>query len=199
MNTEPMPFLFEGEHLVRVVKTGESEPWFVAADICRVLGIKNARDAASALDEDEKGVAITDTLGGRQEMLIISESGMYALVFRSRKESAVRFRKWVTGEVLPSIRKTGVYTNRPKPPEAHKVEQDILPPAEKPAFPDWPLEEMRTKKSVGDLYRQVYGLASAQWIMPQLGFPTPPKELITNALQMDLLGWKPGEDDSKAA
>lgn len=110
MTTEPTPFLFEGEHLVRVVRTGERDPWFVAADVCRILEIKNARDAIGGLDADEKGVATTDTLGGPQDMAIISESGLYALIFRSRKPAAVRFRKWVTQEVLPAIRTTGSYT-----------------------------------------------------------------------------------------
>lgn len=64
----------------------------------------------SRLDDDEKGVGNTDTLGGLQEMIIISESGLYALIFRSRKPQAVRFRKWVTSEVLPTIRKTGSYS-----------------------------------------------------------------------------------------
>lgn len=89
----------------------DGEPWLVAADVCRVLEIANSRDAVARLDEDEKGVGIADTLGGAQEMGIVSESGFYALVFTSRKSEARAFRKWVTGTVLPALRKTGAYTD----------------------------------------------------------------------------------------
>jgi prophage antirepressor-like protein len=81
----------------------------VAKDVCEVLGIANARDALQRLDDDEKGVATTDTLGGKQTLATVYESGLYALIFTSRKEEAKAFRKWVTSEVLPAIRKTGAY------------------------------------------------------------------------------------------
>jgi prophage antirepressor-like protein len=103
-----IPFDFE-DALVRVIDQG-GEPWFVLSDACKVLDITNSRNATARLDDDEKGVHIMDTLGGPQEMTIISESGLYALIFRSRKPEAVRFRKWVTSEVLPTIRKTGSYS-----------------------------------------------------------------------------------------
>jgi prophage antirepressor-like protein len=93
---------------VRVMER-EGQPWFVAADVCRVLEIANSRDAVSGLDEDEKGVGNADTPGGSQKMSLISESGLYALVFKSRKPEARTFRKWVTSEVLPAIRRTGAY------------------------------------------------------------------------------------------
>lgn len=93
---------------VRVVGTPES-PMFVAADVCAVLEIANSRDAIAALDDDEKGVALTDTPGGRQQMQAVTESGLYHLIFKSRKAAAKRFRRWVTDEVLPEIRRTGTY------------------------------------------------------------------------------------------
>lgn len=93
---------------VRVMLKDE-QPWFVAADVCRVLDLTNSRMACEGLDEDEKGVSTTDTLGGPQKMTIISESGLYALVFKSRKPEAKKFRKWVTAEVLPALRQTGRY------------------------------------------------------------------------------------------
>lgn len=102
-----IPFSFDG-YAVRVL-TRDDKPWFVLADVCSVLDIANNRDASNRLDEDEKGVVTTDTLGGAQEMSIINESGLYNLIFTSRKPEARRFRKWVTGEVLPAIRKTGSY------------------------------------------------------------------------------------------
>lgn len=87
----------------------DGEPWFVAADVCAVLGIANSRDALARLDADEKGVGITDTLGGAQQVAVVNESGLYALTWTSRKEAAATFRRWVKREVLPSIRKTGQF------------------------------------------------------------------------------------------
>lgn len=104
---EVVPFAF-GESLVRVV-TRDGQPWFVAVDVCRVLGIRDAHDAVKGLDEDEKGTDVIRTPGGDQQLLIVSESGLYALILRSRKQAARKFRKWVTSEVLPTIRKTGRY------------------------------------------------------------------------------------------
>lgn len=89
------------------------EPWWVAKDVCEVLAISNSRDALNRLDDDEKGVVITDTLGGPQEMAIINEAGLYSLILTSRKPEAKEFKRWVTHEVLPSIRKTGGYQAAP--------------------------------------------------------------------------------------
>lgn len=89
--------------------TSKGELWFVAKDICDILGLTNSRQATSALDDDEKGVISNDTPGGRQAMTVVNESGMYALILQSRKPEAKAFRKWVTSEVLPSIRKYGFY------------------------------------------------------------------------------------------
>lgn len=107
-----IPFSFE-EHAVRLL-TREGEPWFVLADVCGVLGVANSRDAATRLDDDEKAdVGITDTSlnGVTQQRLLttVNESGLYTLILTSRKAEAKRFRKWITAEVLPSIRKTGSY------------------------------------------------------------------------------------------
>lgn len=101
---------------VRVVmKNGV--PWFVAADVCRVLEISNSRDAVSRLDDDEKdAVGITDTIGRQQTMSVVNESGLYALTLTSRKPNAKKFRKWLTGEVVPSIFRTGSYSiQNPRP------------------------------------------------------------------------------------
>lgn len=91
----------------------DGEPNFVASDICHALDVSNTSDAIKRLDEDEKGIALTDTPSGRQSVLVVNESGMYSLVFSSRKHSAKKFKKWVTSEVLPSIRKTGSYSTKP--------------------------------------------------------------------------------------
>ena len=102
----PIPFDFNN-HAVRVILRG-GEPWFVAKDVCDALGYKNTSDAiATHLDDDERYSQSLER-GGNQA--IINESGLYALVLRSRKPQARKFARWVTGEVLPSIRKTGQYS-----------------------------------------------------------------------------------------
>lgn len=107
MSTDVVVFDFEST-LVRVVDR-DGAPWFVLAEVCRFLGIGNPSDAAGRLDDDEKGVATVETLGGPQEVVIVNESGFYSLVMRSRKAEAKRFRKWVTSVVLPEIRRTGTF------------------------------------------------------------------------------------------
>lgn len=102
-----IPFNFDGTEVRALNQVGD--PWWVLSDVCKVLEIRNSRDAADRLDDDEKGVATTDTLGGPQEMTIINESGMWSLVLTSRKPEAKRFKKWITSEVIPAIRQTGGY------------------------------------------------------------------------------------------
>lgn len=100
-------FDFQGRSIRTIHIHGQ--PWFVAKDVCEILSIKNPRQALSRLDDDEKGVILSDTLGGKQSVSAVNESGLYALIIQSRKPQAVGFRKWVTNEVLPSLRKTGFY------------------------------------------------------------------------------------------
>ena len=109
-------FTFKSQEVRTVIL--ENQPWFVAKDVCNVLEISNSRDAVYSLDDEEKGVAFTDTLGGKQEMSVVSESGLYALIFKSRKPEAKAFRKWVTSEILPTIRKHGGYLTPEKVEEA---------------------------------------------------------------------------------
>ena len=90
--------------------TIDNEPWFVGKDVATALGYSNSRDAIlKHVHEDDKGVAKCDTPSGKQEMTVINESGLYALIFGSKLDSAKRFKHWVTSEVLPSIRKNGNY------------------------------------------------------------------------------------------
>ena len=90
------------------------EPWFVGKDVAQALGYSNPRDAlAKHVDGQDRGVANCDTPSGEQQMTIINESGLYSLIFSSKLESAMRFKRWVTSEVLPAIRKTGSYTAKP--------------------------------------------------------------------------------------
>lgn len=93
---------------VRIVMKGQ-EPWFVAKDVCECLAISKHRDAISRLDADERGSLKVDTLGGKQEMATVNEYGLYSLVLSSRKPEAKEFKRWITHDVIPQIRKTGQY------------------------------------------------------------------------------------------
>lgn len=105
----PRVFTFNASDLqVRTVII-DGEPFFVAKDICAILEIANHNDAISRLDEDEKGRSVLPTQFGNKETNLVNESGLYHLIFQSRKPEAKTFRKWVTSEVLPSLRKTGKY------------------------------------------------------------------------------------------
>ena len=107
MKNELMPFIYDGNQVRTVVIEGQ--PWFVAKDICEILDHSNSRMAVERLDDDEKGVSIVDTLGGPQEMATVNEPGLYSLILGSRKPEAKSFKRWVTHEVIPAIRKTGSY------------------------------------------------------------------------------------------
>ncbi|WP_312906957.1 phage antirepressor [Tissierella praeacuta] len=93
---------------IRVLEI-DGEPWFIAIDIAKVLDYRTAYDMTRILDEDEKGTQIVRTPGGNQNVIVIDESGLYSSILRSRKPEAKQFKKWVTSEVLPSIRKYGAY------------------------------------------------------------------------------------------
>lgn len=102
--------VFENEQFGEVrTLTINNEPWFVALDVCRILGLDKTWNALQRLDDDEKGTTSISTLGGMQEVTIINEAGLYNLVLGSRKKEAKEFRRWVTHDVLPDIRKHGMY------------------------------------------------------------------------------------------
>lgn len=103
----PVIFSFGPSAVRTVVRDGE--PWFILSDLTAILGFSRGRDAARMLDDDEKGAHLLRTPGGYQEVTIVNESGVYALAIKSRRPDARQFRKWITGEVLPAIRKTGRY------------------------------------------------------------------------------------------
>lgn len=104
--------MFEG-HEVRTAIKNDGTIWFVLTDVCTVLGISNNRDVARRLRENQKGVVSIDTLGGRQEMTVVSESGLYSAILKSRSPKAEPFQEWVEDVVLPSIRRTGGYNQEP--------------------------------------------------------------------------------------
>jgi anti-repressor protein len=107
------PFNFDS-YQVRVIDQ-DGEPWFVAADVCDALEVTNTGQAMTRLDRDERStIILNDGTPGNPLYVIINESGLYSLILTSRKPEAKRFKKWVVGEVLPSIRKTGSYAVTPQ-------------------------------------------------------------------------------------
>ena len=101
-------FNFSGQD-VRII-TINDEPWFVGKDVADILGYSNSRKALSDhVDDEDKGVTKSDTLGGNQNITIINESGLYSLILKSKKPEAKQFKRWVTSDVLPTIRKHGAY------------------------------------------------------------------------------------------
>lgn len=127
-------FYNENENVSVRTKVIDGVPWFVGKDVCDLLGLVNSRKSLQALDEDEKGVTNCYTLGGNQNLTFINESGLYHLIFISRKPEAKAIRRWVTGTVLPSIRRTGSYSVSGERPESTKR----LPlPKFRPYFGQW--------------------------------------------------------------
>lgn len=114
----PTPFMFEGRH-VRAGVDKDGSPWFVAQDACEVLDI--GTDQTRRLDADEKGLRSIQTPSGAQQMVVVNEPGLYALVFGSRKPEAKAFKRWIRHEVLPAIRKTGSYS-LPIPAEMSRMQ-----------------------------------------------------------------------------
>lgn len=107
--------------------TIDGEPWFVGKDVAEILGYSNPRDTlAKHVDDEDKGVAKCDTLGGIQDLTVINESGLYSLILSSKMATAKRFKRWVTSEVLPQIRKTGSYHKRLTPEEMMRIQLGMV-------------------------------------------------------------------------
>lgn len=105
---------------VRVVMR-DDQPWFVAADVCRALDYRMASDMTRWLDDDDKGTHTVHTPGGDQQMLVINETGLYSAILKSRKPEAKRFKRWITHEVLPALRKTGEYRVQRMPEDPREL------------------------------------------------------------------------------
>ena len=113
-----------GDNTTIRTKVIDSRPYFVAKDVCAALDIKFYRNAIASLDDDERGWLLVNTLGGQQRMMAVNESGLYHLIFQSRKPEAKAFRKWVTAEVLPALYRTGHYEitgNRQKATKTNNI------------------------------------------------------------------------------
>lgn len=127
----------------------DGEPYFVGKDVAEVLAYKEtAKAIREHVDDDDKGVSVLDTPGGKQKMVVINESGLYGLVFGSKLPTAKKFKHWVTSEVLPTIRKTGGY-HIPQSPE-EQMAQGLLAAQKLLAEKDKRIEEMRPKEIFAD-------------------------------------------------
>ncbi|MFX4085635.1 Bro-N domain-containing protein [Sphingobium yanoikuyae] len=158
MNNALISYQFD-ETPVRVVMIA-GNPWFVASDLATALGYPEASKLTRMLDDDERGLHIVETLGGHQDVLIVSESGMYASILRSRRKEAKRFRKWVTAEVLPELRRTGRYIMHDVPPEVPAlVSPDIDPP------------RVMAAVALTNAARRLYGIETARKVWRDCGLP----------------------------
>ncbi len=183
-NPRITPFLFEGEIPVRAFDR-DGAPCFVAADVCRALCIANPSQAIRQLDEDERGLCSVYTPGGDQQMLVVSESGLFTLILRCReavKKGTLphRFGRWVTSEVLPSLRQHGTYSI------ARLSTSD--PTSPRKPYGEWSLEETRVALAQVNTAYRTLSPGAAAWMWERVGLPTPPKHLLPPWRQGDLLG-----------
>jgi prophage antirepressor-like protein len=206
--TELTVFAFESSAVRSLMIDGE--PWFVAADIAAVLGYRNAPDMARMLDDDEKGTQIVRTLGGDQEFTIINESGVYACVLKSRRPEAKPFRKWVTSEVLPTLRKTGRYEMpaSPDPDPGNRIsnpafvtpqhEADMAVAADRMfrafvrAGKSAGLREREAVSAAGEIALQVTGIDILKLLNKPKG---PPQPRLTQAQEF-IEDWKSGRTEA---
>lgn len=123
MDNNQMMQVFKNEQFGEVrTLFKDGEPWFVGVDVCRALEIKNNRNAFARLDSDEKGVHSVDTPGGKQDLVIVNEPGLYRLILGSRRPEANTFKRWMLHDVVPAIRKTGGYIMG----EEHMDDEEVM-------------------------------------------------------------------------
>ena len=136
------------------------DPWFVAKDACDCLDLGNVSQTCSRLDDDERGIISIDTPSGKQEMLIISEPGLYSLIGSSKKQEAKAFKRWVNHEVLPSIRKTGKY-------EAHPTVPSYMLESEEERAIAWAEEHRQARLALEAKEREIKSLQAQKDVLRQ--------------------------------
>jgi hypothetical protein len=155
------PHIFE-DNLVRSIIRNQ-EPWFVGSDVARALGHRDAANAFRSLDDDEKGTHIVSTPGGEQTVIIVSEPGVFRLIFTSRKPEAERFKRWLAHEVLPALRRDGHFAMPGQPREA----------ASPFAIAPGALAESKFRLDLVAECRKLHGHESARALWKELGLPLP--------------------------
>lgn len=187
MNTDLTPFTFPatGEPVRAIVD--DDEFWFVATDVGTILGLTNVRSSIALLDEDERGVHTMDTGAGLREYTVISESGLYSLILRSRRPQAQEFKRWITREVLPSIRKTGAYA---VPALSNRdLALMVIAEADRAALAEARVAELAPAASAWQALASAngdYSVADAAKILTRDGIKTGERRLFTELWR---LGW----------
>ncbi|WP_446224928.1 phage antirepressor [Nocardia sp. IBHARD005] len=149
MSTDLMPFIYEGATVRTVVIDGE--PWFVLADLCAVLGVSNPSNVVARLDPATvNSLRLAEGNRGNPNVTVVSESGMYEVVIRSDKPGAVTFRRWITSQVLPAIRKTGGYTSVPALTDDELIHQALTVSARRVAELTEKVAELAPKAAMAD-------------------------------------------------
>lgn len=195
-------FNFEN-HNVRVLQIN-NEPWFVAKDVATILGFDHTPTMTRTLDDDEKGVHIVHTPGGLQQMTVINEPGLYSAILKSRKPEAKQFKRWITHEVIPAIRKHGAYMTPEKieevllnPDTIIKLAQNLKEEQERRKAAERQLEEQRPKVlfadsvSASDTSILIRDLAK---LITQNGYSIGEKRLFAWLRENGYLIKKPGSD-----
>ena len=170
----------------------DGEPWFVASDVCRALDIRNSRDAFSRLEDDEKGVGLTDTPGGKQKVTIVNEPGLYSLIMGSRKPEARAFKHWITHEVIPSIRKHGAYMTdslmdqvMQNPQMIYKMAESLLTERSRADRLNKELQAAKPKAAYFDAFVHPGDCTNIRNTASELGIPQ--KEFVTWLLKKKVL------------
>lgn len=170
-------FSYIGQDLRTVIVSGD--PWFVVADVARLLDLGNVHSSIAGLDDDEKGIHTVETLGGRQNMATVSEAGLYSLIMRSRKDEAKQFKRWVTHVVLPEIRQTGTYSpTRELDPTSIEGVALILEAAQTALAK---VKELEPRAEAWDAIASAegdYSVGDAAKILARAGVPTGPQRLF---------------------
>lgn len=191
MNTTDIS-IFRREGVDLRVIVIDDEPWFVASDVASALGYREARDLTRNLDDDEKGPHILRTPGGEQTVSIISEAGLFSAVLRARVPQAKAFKRWVTHEVLPSIRKTGAYAveqQRALPHDFASALRELLAEVEAHEETRAQLAEVQPRADAWNAIASAegdYSVGDAAKILARAGIPTGPQRLFA---QLEAIRW----------
>ena len=189
-NSAIQAFNYDGSRQVRTIDR-DGEVWFVAKDVCIILGLADVSMATRNLDADEKGTSKVCTPGGMQDLTIINEPGLYKLIFKSRKTEAKNFTRWVTHKVLPAIRKTGAYAlNGDMQKQLRKLEAENILLHEKVDAMLEQLAETRSFAALGKvvtLQNGVVSFSEAGKLLAQLGIKIGPNGLMKKAREKNIL------------